>query len=123
MVKFPAVFKNRKFITLLTTAPPVVPIPYQINSVAAHSPQFFQNNSGTALTIRVLNPGRGKKFICYPAQASRPTLGPIQPRIQWVTGLFQRGDDSAKREANTHLQLLPKLRNSGAISPLHHMPG
>jgi hypothetical protein len=82
----------------------------------------FRLIQATTWTILGLNPGRGKRFICCPTEASRPTLGPIQPPIQCVRGSFRGGGDSAEREANTHLQLLPKLRNSGAISLLHHMP-
>jgi len=89
MVKFPAVFKNQKFITLLTRAPPVVPIPYQINSVATHSPRFLQINSSYDLGDLAFESRQGQKIYLLFNKASRPILGPIQPPIQWVRGSFR----------------------------------
>ena len=44
---------------------------------------------------------------------SSPTLGPIQPFVQWIPGLFP-GGKAVGRDVE-HLHPAPRLRNSGAI--------
>jgi hypothetical protein len=51
--------------------------------------------------------------------ASRPILGPNQPSVQWVPpGLFPWGLNFRGVKLTTHLNLVPRLRMSGAIPPL-----
>ena len=137
MVKFPAELKNRKSITLLTTARLVVPILYQMNSiaahslhvaahsphVAAHSPHFFQINSGYGLDDRGLESRQGQKIYLLSNRRVQTKNGAHPGSYSMDKGPFPQGGDPADSEANTNLQLLPTLRSSGAISPLHHMPG
>jgi hypothetical protein len=51
------------------------------------------------------------------ATASRPSLGPTQPRIQWVAGDVTPGANRPGREAG-HYHLVPNLRMRGTIPPL-----
>jgi hypothetical protein len=53
----------------------------------------------------------GKGF--HSSKRYRPVLRPIQPPIQWVTGVKRPG-----REIDHHLHLGPRLRMSGATPPL-----
>jgi hypothetical protein len=54
------------------------------------------------------NTGKGK---------NSPFSGPIQSPVQWVMEISGRG-----MKLTTHLNLLPRSRVHGAISPLPHMP-
>jgi hypothetical protein len=55
--------------------------------------------------------------ILFFTTVSRPALGPNQPPIQWVPGALSLGVQDVK--LTTHFNLVPRLRNSGVISPLH----
>jgi hypothetical protein len=68
--------------------------------------------------IRAGRPGfdsqRGKIFLfCI---ASRPTLGPTQPSIQWLPGVKRPG-----READHTPPSSVEVKNGGAIPPFHHV--
>jgi hypothetical protein len=64
---------------------------------------------------RSSSPGRVKNFVF--STSSRPALGPTQPPIQWVPGIFPRGV-----KLTTHLKLVPRSRKRGSIHPLPHTP-
>jgi hypothetical protein len=63
-------------------------------------------------------PGRGKRFF---STASRPTLGPTQPPVQWVPGALSLGVKQSGRETDHSPPSSAKVKNGGAISPLPHM--
>jgi len=46
---------------------------------------------------------------------SRPALGPTQPPIHWVLEYFPWSKEFGALKLTTHLQLVPRLRMSGAI--------
>jgi len=50
--------------------------------------------------------------------ASRPALGPTQPRIQWVPGALPLGVKPPGVNLTSHLHLVPRSRMRGAILPL-----
>jgi hypothetical protein len=47
-------------------------------------------------------------------------LGPTQPPLQWVPGVLSPRMKRPGREADTHLQLVPRSRIRGSIHPLPH---
>jgi hypothetical protein len=51
--------------------------------------------------------------------SSRPAVGPTQPPIEWVPGLFPRGVRRPGRESD-HSPTSAKVKNGGAIHPLPH---
>jgi hypothetical protein len=53
--------------------------------------------------------------------ASRPTLGPRQPHIQWVPGAVSPGVKRLGREADHSPPSSAEVKNGGAIPPLSHM--
>jgi hypothetical protein len=54
--------------------------------------------------------------------SSRPTLGSTQPPIQWVPGLFLRGESGRAMKLTTELRLVPRSRKCGYIHPLPPTP-
>ena len=57
--------------------------------------------------------GTGTKYFLF-SQISRSALRPIQPPIKWLAEFFPRGYSGRGVNLNTHLQLVPKLKMSGA---------
>jgi hypothetical protein len=49
------------------------------------------------------------------SETSRPSLWPIQPRVQWSPDLFPRGKAAGGVMFTTHLHLAPILKLSGSI--------
>jgi hypothetical protein len=65
--------------------------------------------------------GRFNNFLF--STASRPTLGPTQPPIQWVPGgggAFPPGIKQQGREADPSPPSNAEVMNGGAIHPPHH---
>jgi hypothetical protein len=62
--------------------------------------------------------GRGKRFF---STASRSTLGPTQPPVQWVPGALSLGVKRPGLEADHSPPSSTKFKNGGAISPLLHI--
>jgi hypothetical protein len=50
--------------------------------------------------------------------ASRPTLGPFQPPIQWVSGAISSGIKRPEREANQSPPCSAEVKNGRAVPPL-----
>jgi hypothetical protein len=73
------------------------------------------NDYTRRLTLRGLNPGGSNKLFC---KAPRPALGPIQPSIQLVPGLFPWGQSYRSVILSVDLHLEPRLRISGGKQPL-----
>jgi hypothetical protein len=63
-------------------------------------------------------PGRGKIFLFT---ASRPTLGTIQPSIQWVPVAISLGVKRPECEADHSHLFSAKVMNGGAIPQLPHI--
>jgi hypothetical protein len=57
------------------------------------------------------SPGKGKIFLF--SKASRPTLGPTQPPIQWVSGAFSPGVKRPGREADHSPPCDAELKKGG----------
>jgi hypothetical protein len=74
--------------------------------------------TGYGLEGRGLIPGRDKIF--HFSRASRPDLGPIQPPIQWVLGLFPSGVKWPRREADHSPPSAADVKNGGAITSRPH---
>ena len=51
---------------------------------------------------------------------SRPVLGPVQPRIQWIMRLFSCDKSSRVVGLTIQSHLVPKLRMSRVLTPLPH---
>jgi hypothetical protein len=76
--------------------------------------------TGYELDGRGLIPGKGKTFLF--STASRPALGSTQP-IYCVPGeALSRGVKGQRREADHSPSSRAKVKKSGAIPPLPHMP-
>jgi hypothetical protein len=69
---------------------------------------------------RSSSPYRVKNFLF--STSSRQALGPAQPPIQWVPGLFPLGLSSRGVKLTTHLQLVRRSRKYGSIHSLPHTP-
>jgi hypothetical protein len=116
MVKFPAVFKNsQESLSLINLI--------QSPHTHTHTSHFFQINSGYGLDDLGLESRQGQEIYLLSNRSFQTNSGAHPASYSIGKGLFPRGGDSAERETNIHLQLLPKLRNSGVIPALHHMPG
>jgi hypothetical protein len=72
--------------------------------------------TGYGLDGRGSIPGRSRVFSI----ASRPTLGPTQPPIQWVPGALSRLVKRQGREADYSPPSSAEVKNVGAIPPLPH---
>jgi hypothetical protein len=77
-------------------------------STRCHSPEDLDLNphrleyvvsNRTGCLTRGSIPSRGRDFFLF-ATASRPTLGPTQPPIQWVPGVLSLGVKRLGREAD-----------------------
>jgi hypothetical protein len=83
---------------------------------------YLSRDSSVSLVIGYGVDGRGsiadtgKTFFFTPHRPDR--LGHIQPPIQWVLGLLQRGYSGRGVRLTTHLYLFPMLRMRGVIRPL-----
>jgi hypothetical protein len=64
-------------------------------------------------------PVSGKIFLF--STASRPTLGPTQPLIQWATGALSPGIKRQGREPDHSPPSTAKVMNGGYIAPSLHM--
>lgn len=51
-------------------------------------------------------------------RTSKPAPAPTQPPTQWVPGAFSLAVKWTERSLTTQLQLVPRLRTSGSITPL-----
>jgi hypothetical protein len=73
--------------------------------------------------LRVGRPGFNSQQckIFLLSTASRSTLGPTQPPIQWVSRALSAGVKRQGREADNSPPSNAKAKKSGAISPLLHM--
>jgi hypothetical protein len=73
--------------------------------------------------IRPVCPGfdsqQGKNILFF--TASRPTLGPTQPPIQWISGAISPDAKRPGREADQSHPSSAEVKNGGAIPPLPHM--
>jgi hypothetical protein len=67
-----------------------------------------------------LIPSRGKIFLLYSTE-SKPALGPTQPSIQWVLGVFSPGVKHPESEADHSPPSIAEVKNGGAIPPLLYM--
>jgi len=71
--------------------------------------------------VRSSKSGRGKRFFSSP-KSPRPALGPIQPPVQWDTGVCFGGQRGRGVNLTTHLHLVPRSRMSGIMSLLPPHP-
>jgi hypothetical protein len=63
----------------------------------------------------------GSRIFLFSASC-RPVLGSTQPPIQWIVEALSPGVKRPGREADHHLQLVPRSRKCGCIHPLPHTP-
>jgi hypothetical protein len=66
------------------------------------------------------SPGGVKNFLLF--TSSSPAPGPTQPPIKWVPGALSSRVKLPGREADHHLQLVPRSRKCRSIHPLPHTP-
>ena len=76
-------------------------------------------DQATGWMIQGLVPGRSNRFYCL--QMSNPAVAPTQP-IKWVLGLLCLEVKQVGREADHQLPFIARLRMSGVMPLLNHMP-
>jgi hypothetical protein len=115
--EFPSILCNPKVHYRVHESPPRVPILSQMNLV-----HINQSSLSKIRTIEelVFDSWHGEKTFLF-SVASRLTLGPTQPPVQWVLGAPSLEISGLPVKLTTHLQLVPTLRTRGAIPPLPHM--
>jgi hypothetical protein len=64
---------------------------------------------------------RQKKVIVLFSTASRPTLRPTQPPLQWVPEVLSLGEKRSIREDDHSFPSTAEVKTGGAIPPLPHM--
>jgi hypothetical protein len=64
---------------------------------------------------------RQGKQIPFFTKMPKPPLQPTQPLIQYVPGPLPSHLKKSGHEADNHLYVVPKLRITGASSPLHQV--
>jgi hypothetical protein len=83
------------------------------------------SSASIATRLRAGQPGfnsqQGQEIFLF-SVVSRPTLGPIQPPIQWVPGVLSLGVKWQGCEADHSPPCSVEVKNGGAMPPLPHMP-
>jgi hypothetical protein len=74
--------------------------------------------TGYGLQGRGSIPGTARSF--FYSTASRPTLGPTQPPLQWVQGNLSPGVNRLGRETDHSPPSSAEVNNGGTIPPLPH---
>jgi hypothetical protein len=64
----------------------------------------------------------GKRDFVLSSTASRPTLGPTQPPIQWVAGALSTGVKRQGLEADHSPPSSVEVKNGGAIISIPNTP-
>jgi hypothetical protein len=65
------------------------------------------------------NPDRGKRIFLI-SKVSMPTVGYIQPPVQWAAGFFPRVKSSQDMKCTTYLTSTD-VKNEWSYAAIHHM--
>jgi hypothetical protein len=92
-------------------------------TVQYHCTQIYYTRSRGSSVGKSERPGFDSRqvqdiFLC--STASRPALGPTQPRIQWVPGALSPEVKRPEREAYHSPPSSAEVKKVGAIPPLPH---